>query len=475
MFDADIGEAIKIAYSQNNDEDAIHLTHTAHILRKDILDKEYSFDGSFKPGCEKDVVPDRVLALIRMILNGPNIESQKGTSDVSSKIALSLSQLLMFNVKKSTKKGSTSKIRHEKARETPLAIYTGLMIHAKTRQRGLIDKLFSRGLCISYERINEIKSALTNSVCMQYERDGCVCPSRLKSNLFTVGAVENIDHNPSARDAMESFHGTAISVIQFPTSENKGTDRDAVVIDSDNDNRNPSCKLPAEYAQVNPVALPQSDCFALASEGELKADVSALSSARDRESSWLSVMAELVSEKEQLDGGDFVSSYHANSQAGDVRPVSSIYLMSLFTEAAHSAAMMSHAMRVTAKAIQHLHPGQIPVITMDQPLYSIAKQIQWTWPDSFGEDKFVVVMGGLHIEMNVMKLLGDILTGSRWATILVQSEVTTSGRADAILKGSHVTRSRYVHQVTAAALHLLQASAFQKYTELPEQEDQQID
>ena len=47
-------------------------------------------------------------------------------------------------------------------------------------------------------------------------------------------------------------------------------------------------------------------------------------------------------------------------------------------------------------------------------------------------------MGGLHIEMNVMKLLGDILTVSGWSAILVQSEVTLSGRADAILKGSHV-------------------------------------
>ena len=40
MFDADIGEAIKIAYSQNIDEEAIHLMRTAHILRKDILDKK---------------------------------------------------------------------------------------------------------------------------------------------------------------------------------------------------------------------------------------------------------------------------------------------------------------------------------------------------------------------------------------------------------------------------------------------------
>ena len=140
MFDAYIGEAIKIAYSQNIDEGAIHLMRTAHILRKDILEKDYSFDGSFKPGREKEAVPDCVLALVRMILNGPSIESQKETSELWTKIARSLSQLLMFNVKKSTKKGAISKIRHDKSRETPLAIYTGLMIHVKTRKRGLIEK-----------------------------------------------------------------------------------------------------------------------------------------------------------------------------------------------------------------------------------------------------------------------------------------------------------------------------------------------
>ena len=135
--------------------------------------------------------------------------------------------------------------------------------------------------------------------------------------------------------------------------------------------------------------------------------------------------------------------------------------MPLFTEAAYSAAMKAYAKKLSAKAIQHLHPGQIPVITRDQPLYSIAKQIQWTWPHTFLEDKFVVVIEGLHIEMNVMKLLGDILTGSGWTAILVQSEVTKSGQAEAILKGANVTRSRYIHQVIAAALHLIQVSAFQ--------------
>ena len=59
-----------MAYSQNIDEEAIHLMRTAHILRIDILEEDYSFDGSFKPGCEKEAVLDCVLALVRMILNG---------------------------------------------------------------------------------------------------------------------------------------------------------------------------------------------------------------------------------------------------------------------------------------------------------------------------------------------------------------------------------------------------------------------
>ena len=72
---------------------------TANSLRKDILEKDYCFDGSEKPGYEKDVVPDKVLGLVRMIINRSNIVSQRDTSDVSMKIALSFSQLLVFNAK----------------------------------------------------------------------------------------------------------------------------------------------------------------------------------------------------------------------------------------------------------------------------------------------------------------------------------------------------------------------------------------
>lgn len=62
--------------------------------------------------------------------------------------------------------------------------------------------------------------------------------------------------------------------------------------------------------------------------------------------------------------------------------------------------------------------------------------------------KTVVMMGGLHIETNLLKLIGDWLHGSGWITLLVQANVTTSGKAESTLSSSHVTRTRYTHQIT---------------------------
>ena len=52
----------------------------------------------------------------------------------------------------------------------------------------------------------------------------------------------------------------------------------------------------------------------------------------------------------------------------------------------------------------------------DQPLYALAKQIQWKWPSEYG--KFVVMFGGLHIEMAALRSLGTLLQDSGWTAAL---------------------------------------------------------
>jgi hypothetical protein len=120
-------------------------------------------------------------------------------------------------------------------------------------------------------------------------------------------------------------------------------------------------------------------------------------------------------------------------------------------------------MKVIKEAVDYVNPGQTPIIAMDQPLFAIGKQIQWNKTDTYGEDRYIVMMGGLHIEMATLKMLGHWLNNSGWASALVQADITTSGKAEAMLKGSHVTRSCYAHQVSACALYILLRNAYTAY------------
>ena len=53
----------------------------------------------------------------------------------------------------------------------------------------------------------------------------------------------------------------------------------------------------------------------------------------------------------------------------------------LFNEDSKSVVMIRHSMDVIQQAVQKLNSVQVPVITLDQPLYAIAKLIQWNWPE----------------------------------------------------------------------------------------------
>ena len=74
------------------------------------------------------------------------------------------------------------------------------------------------------------------------------------------------------------------------------------------------------------------------------------------------------------------SAYHASLQPTNGRVSESSLiktsLLPLFYDQGHSVAMIRHSMNVVKKAVDILYPGQVPIITVDQPLFTIAKQIQ---------------------------------------------------------------------------------------------------
>ncbi len=220
--------------------------------------------------------------------------------------------------------------------------------------------------------------------------------------------------------------------------------------------------LPDNYTVVPAVAFKKDNITVPKPPNEIEAVKGHLEGAQAQEKCWLEHSIKLI-EKENLTKEDIIawSAYHASLQhpSDDVQHALT-QLLPLFYEKSATAAMIKHGMDVIRKATQFLNPGQIPVIALDAPLYALAKYVQWNWPQTHDESKYIVMFGGLHIEMAIWNTFGDYLEASGWTTALTQAGIGSSGTADSFLKAAHLTRTRHAHQVTALALSKLQQDAF---------------
>ena len=115
------------------------------------------------------------------------------------------------------------------------------------------------------------------------------------------------------------------------------------------------------------------------------------------------------------------------------------------------------------ETINYLNSGQTAVGGLDQPLYAIAKRIQWLLRNEYGHRKVVLMLGALHIEMVMLGCLEDLLEDSGWTVALSNSGIT-SPENDALLTG-HVVKTKYMHQMTAFTLHQLMVSSYDKFIE----------
>ena len=335
------------------------------------------------------------------------------------------------------------------------------MVHAHTRKRELVDKLFHFGISNSYDRLLRI-SAQMGDVCQQFHREQVVCPTKMRGTVFTTAAVDNIDHNPSSTTAKESFHGTAISLFQHSSFTGEGVNRSLVIAEGSEktSNRKIVINLPYDFTNIPIVTstitnltIPPADVVSLCREG--------FTEHRKDEYLWLDHVRQVL-EKSDVEENTSWAAFHARRQPSRAQVICPTSLLPLFLERAHTIAMKRHSMNVFRKCIEYLNPGQIPVITFDQPLFALAKKIQWKWSESYGEDELVVMFGGLHIELAALKMVGDWQQGSGWVHALVQAEITTPGTADSFLHASHITRTRRAHQVTASALYILQKRAYDR-------------
>ena len=94
-------------------------------------------------------------------------------------------------------------------------------------------------------------------------------------------------------------------------------------------------------------------------------------------------------------------------------------LLPLLQDETHSVATIKHALQKIRETVRFLNPGQIPVVTADQPLYSLAKQIQQKIGQSTKRIR-------LSCEMAALKSIGTLLHDSGWTSALVEASIASS-------------------------------------------------
>lgn len=198
--------------------DGMCVSWAARILRRDMFKDFPKFSGSLNEGFgPRDCVPPSLVNFLSTVLGGHNIDSGSPASFAEQTAAFSIAQLIRFNCVNRQHTNRSEHTRHHVDRETPLPIYLALMLHSRTRKKSLVDKISHLGLCVSYDRVQQIESTVTSTVCDAYNSLEHVLPVNLSTHVFTTAAIDSIDYNPTS-PVVHSIYNNKTSTLIVMTS-----------------------------------------------------------------------------------------------------------------------------------------------------------------------------------------------------------------------------------------------------------------
>ena len=149
--------------------------------------------------------------------------------------------------------------RHNADEESPFLLYIGLKVFSDTRSSKIIDILHAHGSSVSYDRILRITQDLEEALLQLFHDDNAVFLGLLRTELFTIGAKDNI---PPCTMSKSHYHGTNMSLFQFPSSFNDGFERNYQQFVKVPSYRSKKVgELPSFYTDVEETADPPRDYY----------------------------------------------------------------------------------------------------------------------------------------------------------------------------------------------------------------------
>ena len=434
--------------------------HVAKIIKSDvstckgIITKPPNASDISLAKC-KSVIPESLYQLLRLIISKPEKDEELAKSTCTNKAderrILMLAQDIVFCAS------------HSQAK-MPKHVGLGMTLRHLTGSKQLITMLNRMGHCCSYDDVEVLDTSLAQEVLAKSEMFGVVIPSNIIPGIFVQAAGDNNDINEETLDGKSTTHATTLVLYQqgqFGQLPERTTYADHSERRKTLDKTNIQQTI-LEFSAYG--KRPPSKNFVGKVSHDWFNHSGNCQSVQSLDLAW--AMVRLCPTKLfQVDlpqdpaAEQKVPAWSAfNAMVHQQAPVkTTIGYCPMINSSPTDFSTVYTVMKNLQQMMASLGQRE-SVITFDLAIYVKAKEIQWQRPDEFRD--MVVRMGGFHIILNYLSLLGKKFENSGLEDLLIEAGVYGSATISSIIKGKAYNRGIRAHKLTMEALFRLQWHAF---------------
>ncbi len=374
-----------------------------------------------------------------------------GVSDIKKRRMLALYQILSYDLNRGKKK-------------TPLHVLNAEAIHNTCKSKTLITSFARCGLTISYHELMKYKNRMANyvvSICQ-----GIVpLPSHFDKAKFTLGSMDNFDHEENTLSGIAGSHDTVSILIQDkaeePVHRKPNISQSGIKVGQTAFNHNLKCQELREY--VKPCVKPSLSKDYKVTNELFQMDAKDLQNIKEKDKAWS--MARLDFSK--LNKGKFETacedqrfpSWPAfNSVVTEERlPERIVGFLPVIPYPVTEYQTVYSALKNFQDILSQLDQSVLPV-ACDEGVYHIVREIIMERPSEF--KNIVPLLGSFHLQKVFIGVIGKYLQNSGAEQIWTENNIFGDNVVKSVMSGSHYSRSVKGMFLLSETMERLQLSEF---------------
>ena len=358
---------------------------------------------------------------------------------------------------------------------TPKHIGLGVTVHHLTGSKQLVTLLNKMGHCCSCNDVELIIASLAREISARSERHGVIVPSNLSPCVFVQFAADNNDLNEDTLDGKHTTHATTMVAYQRKAF---GPELPPQSL-ADHSLKRRSLETPLSIQTIHDFGVRgRTVTLFLGKVQNIGPSFDNNPGIERNDFAWFLLRLNkhycLLSAIDAENGQQTIPSWSAFNAT--VSPVTAQHTNVGYCPMIAGSATEYSTIYTVMKTIQDIGGilGQTKsVVTFDLAIYSKAKETQWRRPEEFKH--LVIRMGGFHIALNFLSVIGKKFKENGIEDLLVESGLYGTTSTIAVLKGKSYNRGVRAHKLIMEALLRLQWKAFFRWLENANTDTQRLE